>query len=517
MYLTQFLHKAVREYPDDEAIVFGSRRQTWAALTDRVARLAGVLQTFGMKEGDRVGILGLNSDRYVETVFAALWGGGVFNTVNIRWSASEIAYSLDDCDTRILFVDDEFLPLIEAVKAKSAALKTVVYMGEGSAPEGLEDLQSLLENAAPVEDQRRSGSNLAGILYTGGTTGKPKGVMLSHSNLYLSALSTIISDVRFDRIVGLHSAPFFHVAGIGLVLQLSIRGGTHVILPRFDPLEVIQAIERETVVETFLVPTMLRAVLDHPEFDRHDTSSLRCLIYGASPMDRALLKRALAKFPNAGFLQMYGMTELSPTVTMLLPDDHTNPAQQSKLMSAGSPTHIAEIRIVDPTGKEVEPGQVGEICARGPMVMQGYWNKEEQTREAIRDGWMHTGDAGYLSDDGYLFLVDRIKDMIVTGAENVYSVEVEDVLLQHPSISQCAVIGVPDEKWGERVHAVLVLRDGYQLDEADIISFCKEHIAGYKCPRSFEVREEMPMSGAGKLLKFKLKEEHWQGKGRNIG
>ncbi len=517
MYLTQFLHKALREYPDDEAVVFADRRQTWAGFTDRVARLAGVLQRLDMGPGERVGILGLNSDRYMETVFAALWGGGVFNTVNIRWSAPEIAYSLDDCDTRILFVDDEFVPLVSKVREKSSALQTVVYMGENQAPEGTEDLRQLMEDAAPVADAGRYGEDLAGILYTGGTTGKPKGVMLSHANLYLSAVSTVIPACRRDRIVGLHSAPFFHVAGIGLLVQLSIRGGTHVILPRFEPLPVIEAIERETVLETFLVPTMLRTVLDHPEFDNHDTSSLRCLIYGASPMDRTLLKRAMDKLPNADFLQMYGMTELSPTVTMLAPEVHSDPAQHDKLMSAGSPTHIAEIRIVDPTDNEVERGQVGEICARGPMVMQGYWNKEQQTRDAVRDGWMHTGDAGYMDGDGYLFLVDRIKDMIVTGGENVYSVEVEDVLLQRPEVAQCAVIGVPDEKWGERVHAVLILKEGYELDETAITSFCKEHIAGYKCPRSYEAREELPMSGAGKLLKFKLKEEHWKGRGRNIG
>ena len=359
MYLTQFLHKAVREYPNDEAVVFADRRQNWAQLTDRVARLAAVLQKLGMGEGDRVGILGLNSDRYMETVFASLWGGGVFNTVSIRWSAPEIAYSLDDCDTRILFVDDEFAPLVPTVKEKSSALSTVVYMGEGQAPAGTEDLNALMADTRPVADAGRGDSDLAGILYTGGTTGKPKGVMLSHGNLYLSALSTVIPACRRDRIVGLHSAPFFHVAGIGLIVQLAIRGGTHVILPRFEPLPVVEAIEREAVLETFLVPTMLRAVLDHPEFDDHDTSSLRCLIYGASPMDSTLLKRAMGKLPNADFLQMYGMTELSPTVTMLLPDVHADPAQHGKLMSAGSPTHIAEIRIVDPMDNEVERGQVG--------------------------------------------------------------------------------------------------------------------------------------------------------------
>lgn len=517
MYLTQFLHKALRERPDDLAVVFGDRRQTWAQFVDRVSRLAGVLQELGMGTDDRVGILGLNSDRYMELLFGAMWGGGVFNTVNIRWSAPEIAYSLDDCDTRILFVDDEFAPMIPTIQEKSESLKTLVYMGEKDCPEGALDFRTLMDGAKPVADAGRNGLDLAGILYTGGTTGKPKGVMLSHSNLYLSALSTIVPECREDRVVVLHSAPFFHVAGVGLVVQQTIRHGAHIILPRFEPLPVIEAIAREKVAETFLVPTMLRAVLNHPEFDKYDLSTLRCFIYGASPIDSTLLKQAMKKLPNAGFLQMYGMTELSPTVTMLLPEVHADPSQHEKLMSAGRPTHIADIRIVDPTGQEVERGQVGEITARGPMVMQGYWNKPEQTRDAIREGWMHTGDAGYMDQDGYLFLVDRIKDMIVTGGENVYSVEVEDVLLQHPSIAQCAVIGVPDEKWGERVHAVVVLKDGAVLDEAGIATFCKERIAGYKCPRSFEVKDEMPMSGAGKLLKYKLKEVHWDGKGRSIG
>ncbi|WP_339798761.1 long-chain-fatty-acid--CoA ligase [uncultured Marinobacter sp.] len=517
MYLTQFLHKAQRECPNDLAVVFRDRRQTYGQLTDRVASLAGVLQRLGMAEGDRIGILGLNSDRYLELLFAAMWGGGVFNTVNIRWSAPEIAYSLDDCDTRILFVDDEFAPMIPAIQERSGSLQTIVYMGEKECPAGAQDFRTLMEGAQPVADAGRSGTDLAGILYTGGTTGKPKGVMLSHGNLYASALSTIVPDCRQDRIVVLHSAPFFHVAGVGLVVQQTIRHGAHIILPRFEPLPVIEAIEREKVVETFLVPTMLRSVLAHPDFDKYDLSSLHCFIYGASPIDSTLLKNAMKKLPNARFLQMYGMTELSPTVTMLLPEVHSNPALHDRLMSAGRPTHIADIRIEDPMGKEVGRGQVGEICARGPMVMQGYWNKPEQTREAIRDGWMHTGDAGYMDEEGYLFLVDRIKDMIVTGGENVYSVEVEDVLLQYPDVAQCAVIGVPDETWGERVHAVLVLKDGATLDEQAIVSFCKEQIAGYKCPRSFEVRDEMPMSGAGKLLKYKLKEVHWEGKGRSIG
>lgn len=517
MYLTQPLHKAKREHPNDEAVVFGERRHSFAELTDRVARLAGALQDLGMGTGERVGIMALNSDRYIEFVFAALWGGGVFNTVNIRWSAREAVYSLDDCGTRILLVDDAFLPMLKEIRDQSEALQTVVYIGEQACPEGALDYRELMATATPIEDALRGGEDLAAILYTGGTTGTPKGVMLSHSNLFSCSLGAILPDCRRDRVVALHSAPFFHVAGIGLILQVALRQGTQVVLPGFDPLAVLKDIASEQVGETFLVPTMLRAVLNHPRFDEFDLSSLHTLLYGASPIDNSLLRLALEKLPSAEFLQLYGMTELSPVVAFLPTWCHTDPAYADKLSAAGIPSHMAEIRVVNPLDEEVERGEVGEITARGPMVMQGYWNKPEQTAEALRGGWMHTGDAGYLDADGYLFLVDRIKDMVVTGGENVFSVEVEDALLRMSAIVQCAVIGVPDETWGERVHAVVVLKDGERVDEKAIVAHCKEWVASYKCPRSFEFVDELPLSGAGKILKYKLKEPYWAEQGRRIG
>ncbi|MES1928817.1 AMP-dependent synthetase and ligase [Salinisphaera dokdonensis CL-ES53] len=517
MYLTQPLHKAKRERPDAEAIVFGERRHTFAEHVDRVARLAGVLQELGMGTGDRVGILALNSDRYIEFIFAALWGGGVFNTVNIRWSAREAVYSLDDCGTGILLVDDAFLPMIEPIREQSEAVQTIVYIGENDCPKGALDYRELMAAATPVEDALRGDDDLAAILYTGGTTGAPKGVMLSHANLYSCSLGAILPDCRRDRVVALHSAPFFHVAGIGLILQVALRQGTQIVLPGFDPLAVLEGIAREQVGETFLVPTMLRAVLNHPRFDEFDLSSLHTLLYGASPIDNSLLRLAIDNLPRAEFLQLYGMTELSPVVAFLPTWCHTDPAYADKLSAAGIPSHMAEIRVVDPLDEEVERGEVGEITVRGPMVMQGYWNKPEQTEEALRGGWMHTGDAGYLDADGYVFLVDRIKDMVVTGGENVYSVEVEDALLRMPAIAQCAVIGVPDETWGERVHAVVVFKDGESADEKAIVAHCKEWVANYKCPRSFDFVDELPLSGAGKILKYKLKEPYWADKGRRIG
>lgn len=517
MYLTQPLHKALRECPGREALVFADRRSTYRDLVRQVATLASVLKGLGLKEGERAGILALNSDRYVTFVFGVLWAGGVFNTVNIRWSPVEIAYSLDDCDTRVLFVDDEFVPLIEEVRAQSKSLETVVYIGEKACPEGMLNLAELMAGAEPVDDAGRSGDQLACILYTGGTTGAPKGVMLSHANLYTCSIGAVMPACRGDGVVGLHSAPFFHVAGVGLILQLTLRLGTHVIVPRFEEVAVMSAIQRERVVETFLVPTMMRAVLAHPRFPEFDLSSLRCMMYGASPIDSTLLKKAMTAWPEASFLQLYGMTELSPVVCILPDYCHSDAAYADKLMAAGLPAHMAEVRVVDSEDNEVPRGQVGEIVARGPMVMRGYWNKPEQTEEALRRGWMHTGDAGYMDDAGYVFLVDRIKDMVVTGGENVYSVEVEDALLRMPAIAQCAVIGVPDEKWGERVHAVIVLAAGAEAAEADIVAHCKTLIANYKCPRSFEFVDEMPLSGAGKILKYKLKEAHWSGQGRRIG
>lgn len=517
MYLTQPLHKARREQPNQEAVIFAGRRHTFAAFTERVATLAGVLRELGIAEGDRVGILALNSDRYIEAIFAALWAGGVFNTVNIRWNAAEIAYSLGDCGTRLLLVDDEFVPLLDEVRQRASALTTVIYIGERECPAGALDYRSLMAAGQPVEDALRGGDDLAAVLYTGGTTGAPKGVMLSHANLYSCSFGAIIDECRRDRVVGLHAAPFFHVAGIGLILQLALRQGTHVVLPRFDEVAVLEGIQSERVGETFLVPTMIRALLNHPRFDEFDLSSLHTLLYGASPIDSTLLGVALGKLPSACFQQLYGMTELSPVVAALAPICHSDPALAGKLASAGRPVQMAEVRVVDEDDNEVPRGQVGEIVARGPMVMQGYWNRPEQTAEALRHGWMHTGDAGYLDDDGYLFLVDRIKDMVVTGGENVYSVEVEDALLRLPAVAQCAVIGVPDDKWGERVHAVIVFKGEARAEEQEIIDHCKTLIAAYKCPRSFEFLDQLPLSGAGKILKYKLKEPHWAGLGRRIG
>lgn len=517
MQLTQSLHKALRERPEATAVVCGSQRSSFTQFVDRAARLAGALHGLGLRHGDRVGMMSLNSTRYVEYLYGTWWAGAAINPVNIRWSPQEVAYSLDDCDTRILLVDKFFAPQAVMLREQSKSLKTLIYCGDDEPPAGMLSYERLLADAQPLPDQGRGGDDLAAVMYTGGTTGMPKGVMLSHTNLYINALSAVAAVSRPLGSVGLVVAPFFHVAGCGLSLQMIQRLVTQVVVPAFDEVTILQAIQNERVSETFLVPIMIKRLIEHPRFKEFDLSSLRLMLYGAAPIDAALLNQAMQALPQADFCQAYGMTELAPTIAVLLPNDHAPGRDQEKrLRSAGRPVPIAEVRITDPAGNELPPGQIGEICARGPMVMQGYWNKPKETAAALRDGWMHTGDGGYLDAEGYLYVVDRIKDMIVTGGENVYSAEVENAIAQLPQVSMSAVIGVPDEQWGERVHAVVVLRPGTELSTEQVIAHCKALIAHYKCPRSVEFRNELPVSPAGKLQKFVLRDPYWAGRQRRV-
>ncbi|WP_028936953.1 acyl-CoA synthetase [Pseudonocardia spinosispora] len=514
MYLTQGLHRTVQQTPDLPATIFGDRTRTWADSARRVARFAGALRALGVGSGDRVGILANNSDIYHEYMLAVPWADAVLTPANTRWSAAEIAFSLQDSDTRVLLVDDAFVPMLPRLHAEAPVLRTVIYIGDGSAPDGALDLEELIAGHDPIPDARRGGDSLAGVYYTGGTTGKPKGVMLSHLNLLTSALGATASGtfmVPGGRL--LHAAPMFHLAdGAAWVARTSV-GGTHVIVPGFTPAGVADAIERHRVTDVLLVPTMVQMLVDSPDTADSDLSSLCNLIYGASPISEALLERAGKRMPTAAFTQAYGMTELSPVATLLSPGDH---GVAGLRRSAGRAAPHAEVRIVDDEDREVPNGTVGEIVCRGSHVMLGYWNRPEETEAALRGGWMHTGDGGYLDDDGYLFVVDRIKDMIVSGGENVYSVEVENALGKHPSVASCAVIGVPDEDWGERVHAVVVLTGDTSPTAEDLRAHVKEHIAGYKAPRTVEFVDSLPLSGAGKILKRDLRARYWGEGARNV-
>jgi acyl-CoA synthetase (AMP-forming)/AMP-acid ligase II len=515
MNITQHLQRNALHTPDVDSTIFGDRVRNWAETRERVARLAGALRSLGVVPGESVAILSLNSDRYLEYLFAVPWADAVINPVNIRWSVPEIAYSLLDSDTGVLFVDDTFAWMLPALREAVPGLRTVVHCGDGPAPEGALDYERLIAEHPPVTDARRAGDALAGIFYTGGTTGHPKGVMLSHANLIVSAMAAAAAG-EFLEAEGrtLHAAPMFHLADLFTVLVRNILGGTHVIVPSFDAAMVAEAIEKHQVSDTLLVPTMIQMLVDAPGAAGADLGSLQRLIYGASPISDALLSRAAVALPGVAFTQAYGMTELAPLATFLRPAEHADPVLRR---SAGRAGPNVEVRILDTCDHEVAPGVVGEVVVRGGNVMLGYWNKPTETAEALRGGWMHTGDGGYMDERGYVFLVDRIKDMIVSGGENVYSAEVENALATHPAVAQCAVIGVPDPELGERVHAVVVLRPGATATPAELRAHCKTLIAGYKTPRSCETVEAMPLSGAGKVLKRELRAKYWPAGGRGVG
>ncbi len=518
MYLTQALHRAVQQHPDRIASIFGTRQRSFAEFADRAARLAGALQRLGMKPGDRVAMLAMNSDRYLEYQMAVPWAGGVLNPCNVRWSVAEIAYSLNDSGSSILIVDDNFLPLIAQLRTDTPVLREVIHCGDGAAPSGTHSYEGLIAAASPVPDAVRRGDDLAGIFYTGGTTGFPKGVMLSHTNMMSSGLAMRADGLAQPDGVYLHAAPMFHLADMGVAMPHWIEGNTHAIVAAFNPETVLDVMARDRVTHVLLVPTMVQMLVDHPAMQQpRDLSALHTIAYGASPMSEAVVDRAMKALPGVGFIQAYGMTELSPLATLNPAWYHTAEGRKAgKMRSAGRASHCTEVKIVDAEGHEVPRGTVGEVIVRGPNVMQGYWNKAEQTAAALKNGWMHTGDGAYMDDDGFIFIADRLKDMIISGGENIYSAEVENALAQHPAVAACAVIGIPNDQWGESVHAVVVLKPDVKPEASELIDHCKALIAGYKCPRSVEFVAALPLSGAGKVLKTTLREPFWKGRTRNV-
>lgn len=518
MYLTQALHRSLQQHPDRVASRFAGRERTFRQFADRVARLAGALRDLGMQRGDRVAILSLNSDRFLEYQMAVPWGDGVMNPCNIRWAAAEILYSLEDSGSKLLLVDEAFLPLAERIRREARSVEHIIYCGEGAAPAGTHSYEALVAARMPVPDAVRRGGELAGIFYTGGTTGRAKGVMLTHANLCVSALSLLAEGAVGRGETYLHAAPMFHLADMGAALGHWLAGNSQVIVPSFNPAVVLDAIEREGVSTTLLVPTMIQTLVDElTTRGPRALGTLRTIIYGASPMSEALLQRAIAALPHVEFMQAYGMTELAPVGTINRSHrTYGGSASARELRAAGHPFCCTEVRVVDERGEEMPRGTVGEIVVRGPNVMLGYWNRPAETAAALRAGWMHTGDSGYMNEEGTLFVVDRLKDMIISGGENVYSAEVENAIGQHPAVAACAVVGIPSEEWGESVHAVIVLKPDHAVTAEEIVTHCRTLIAGYKCPRSVVFTDSLPLSGAGKVLKSELREPFWRRRERGL-
>ena len=465
-------------------------------------------ETLGLGRTDRFAVMAANSHEYLELYHAGFFGAGVVNPLNLRLAGPELGFILEDSGTSVVFVDGVFAEAIERALEGSPHRPRTVLMGPLDGPADLR-YDELLEASAPYLPEEPEENDPVVLMYTGGTTGRPKGVVLDQRaemlNLYHIASTFGLGHHR----VCLHQTPMFHAASMGGILGVPASGGTSVFIPLFEPAAVLDAIEANGVDFTVMVPTMIAMVLNHPSFRPERLASVADLAYGASPMPAALLDRMLELLPNMNIWQGYGMTESSSTLTVLDPEDHR--AGGSLLRSAGRPMLGVVLSIQDEHGAILRSGEQGEVCARAGNFMVEYWKRPEETAEAFRDGWYHTGDAGYLDEHGYLYLVDRVKDMIVTGGENVYSVEVENAISTLPGVAQVAVIGIPHPVWGEQVHAVVVPAPGVTLTEDQVKEHARETIAGYKVPKSVEFRSEpLPLSGAMKVLKRELREPYWK-------
>jgi acyl-CoA synthetase (AMP-forming)/AMP-acid ligase II len=516
--LTDLLHDRARAHPDRIAFICGDQRISYGDFDRRVDRTASALRASGVGHGDRVAILDKNSIEYVEQMYAAARLGAVQVPVNYRLAPDEVAFIVNNAQAKVFFVGPEFVPVLAAIAGKLEHTKHLVVIG-GGAEHAYTDYETWLaaHAATPVAGTADT-ADVFVQLYSSGTTGLPKGVMLTHDNFNtVLPLLDSVWDLSSDESVLMVAMPMYHVAGSALSACVLFLGITGVIMREPDPVAIVQAIEEHRVTVVFLVPVLLLFLQQIPQAKTADLTSLRLLLYGASPISDEVLRGAMRLLPHTAFMQVYGLTETTGAITMLPPEDHDPDGPNAhRLRSAGLPNAATELKIVDPaTGDELPPGQVGEILCRTGQNMKGYWGLGQATADTLLPGgWLRTGDAGYLDEDGYLYIHDRVKDMIISGGENIYPAEVENVLMSHPAVADCAVIGVPDEKWGETPKA-LVVKAG-DAAERDLIDYCRDRMAHYKCPTSVEWRDEIPRNPTGKILKRELRRPYWAGQDRAV-
>jgi long-chain acyl-CoA synthetase len=504
---------AMERWPDRVAYHDVAYHATFQQHGDRVLRLADAMsRELGLQRDERFAVMSCNSHQYLELFHAGFLGAGIINPLNLRLAGKELQHILRDSGTTVAFVDqvfaDHFARNIAEIRDE-LPLRHVVLIGDGDLPHDVR-YEELIAAGKPVVPDEPEETDPVVLMYTGGTTGKAKGALLDQRaemlNFYHVGLAV---DFDEDRVY-LHQTPMFHAASMAAIIGIPATGGSSVFVPLFEPGQVMQAIEQYRVDWTTMVPTMIAMMLNHPDFQPERLESLRDLVYGASPMPAALLDRVMTTLPNLNLSQGYGMTECASALTFL--DAAAHRRGGDILRSAGRPMIGVNISVRREDDTVAAPGENGEICARGGNFMQEYWNQPELTESAFRDGWYRTGDAGHVDAEGYLYLVDRVKDMIVTGGENVYSIEVENAISTHPSVEQVAVIGIPHPVWGEQVHAIVVLRAGHTATEEEIKAHARTTIAGYKVAKSVEFRTDpIPLSGALKPLKRDLRAPYWEG------
>jgi long-chain acyl-CoA synthetase len=516
------LRHLARQEPDGEMLVQGTERRTWSEELDAACRVAQAAQRDGLGVGDRLAFLDRNGIAYFDFLFGGSFIGAVSVAVNWRLAPAEMAAIIDDSGAPILAIHADYLPALAGMTSGLPSVRRIVVIGGDAADGGDPRAQSFEEwiEGAPTDDPGHVGEpdDVSMQLYTSGTTGLPKGVMLTNANLSTAISEAGVTFYIGEDTVSLVAMPLFHIGGSGWALCAMSRGGRSIILRDVDPTLLLELIAAERITEMFVVPAVLMLLLATPMLKDTDLSSLRVIFYGASPISEDVLVKCMTTF-GCAFCQVYGMTETTGAITALQFEDHDpDGPRRGLLRSAGKPHASVGLRVVDPdSGSDAELGAVGEVWTRSPYNMAGYWRKPEETSSTIdADGWLRTGDAGYFDADGYLYLHDRIKDMVVSGGENIYPAEVENVLLSHPAIVDAAVIGVPDAKWGETVKAIVVLAPGATLDEADVVAHCRDVLAHYKCPTSVEPTDALPRNPSGKILKRELRAPYWAGTERSI-
>lgn len=494
-----WLERRVVATPHRPAITFEDATWSYREFMDRVDRVAGGLRAGGVSEGDRVGFLAFNHPTFLEVMFACARIGAIFVPLNFRLTGPELSFIIGDAGVHTMVVGPDHRQVVDSIRGEIPVGR---WIGVEGAESGWEPYDALLaaeaiEGLTPLDPDAT-----ALIMYTSGTTGHPKGAMLSHANFWWNNVGALHGGDTLERDVTLVFAPLFHIGGLNVTTLIALQKGAHVVLHRhFDPGAAIEAIQRHRITTLFGVPAMFLFMSQHPEFDDADLSSIRLAICGGAPVPEPLMKR----YASIGvpFSQGYGLTETAPGLTIV-----SEEFAESKLGSAGRPMFFVDMKIIDADGATItEPFVKGEICARGPNIMKGYWNRPEATAAAVDDaGWFRTGDAGYVDEDGFYYVADRVKDMVITGGENVYPAEVEEVLLDHPAITEVAVIGIPDERWGEAVTAVTTLTAGSSLTLEELRQFAGERLAGFKLPTRLEVVDEIPHNASGKMLKRQLRE-----------
>ncbi len=516
----RFLHRAESQYGTKTGVIDGDESWTYSEYARRCRRQANLLESYRLPAGSVVAFLSFNTHQLLEGYYGVILAGHVFLPLNIRLSPADFTFILNDASVKVLFFHQAFRSVIEQIRPQLETVERFISLDSGETADWMEDrlYDQLLEEQSPqlqVDAEAVDEDSVAEMFYTSGTTSTPKGVLLTHRNLYLHALEVGLMLNGTDADVQLHTIPLFHVNGWGTPQLLTCLGGTHVMLPKFDPLGVLEQIQRNRVTLMSLVPTMATALIHHPERGNFDLSSLRRVTIGGSASNPKLIGEAEEAF-GCLVVSGYGLTETSPVLTASFVKSHlkTDDADHSREIQAmtGYPIPGADLQIVDDDGRPLPWDGVseGEIVVRGDMVMKGYYNRPEDNEKAFRGGWFHTGDRATINPDGYVLIVDRQKDIIISGGENISSIELEKVVLGHPAVLECAVIPIPDDQWGEVPKALVVCKPGRSCEEEELLDHCRTNLAGFKMPKSVDFfAQELPKGGTGKILKRKLRERYW--------